>query len=434
MGDVFLDDLPEEAVSGFEIVQSLNGRKPYAEKNVVLMTHQVNQDHKAVYRASSLRRERTGVHAKIEILLNDIPLRWSNFNVERDEDRLRLANAAHGMLSPMLKEEYPKAAIKGDLDLFCWSMWDVHLQSQEAAMVVGNLDDKVEFVLRPYLIQGGGTLLFAPPGRGKSYTLLTMAICVDAGVDLFWPVEQAKTLIVNLERSAASVRRRLAMVNFALGLDAERPMLLLNARGRSLADMEEAIKRSVDKHKVEFIALDSLSRAGMGGLTEDRTANNIMDLMNGLGTGWLALAHTPRKDETHTFGSVFYDAAADVAVRLLSERRGTTLGVGLQIVKENDIGPTEISSIAFEFDQRGLYEIRKARPGEFAVVATAVGIPWQQQVEDHLATYGKASATSIAEELGLDRTAISNLLSKSERFTLVERIGHSKLYGLKAQE
>ena len=86
-------------------------------------------------------------------------------------------------------------------------------------LIRGGLPDiPVDLMLGNYIIKGGGTILFAPPGRGKSWIGLLMACSVDSGVSDVWDVPTArKCLFVNLERSAESVQRRLGLVNTAMG-------------------------------------------------------------------------------------------------------------------------------------------------------------------------------------------------------------------------
>jgi hypothetical protein len=433
VADELLDQLPDDALSDYDILRHLDSDlTPYAANEQVILDRQITTANQARYRASNIRTERTGIHAKVEILIDGIPLRWSNFNVERDEDRVRMANGAHSMLSAVLKELYPKAAIKSDLDMFCWQMWDVHLSGQAAEHVSGNPHEPLAFLLKPYLIEGGGTILFAPPGRGKSYTALLMAISVDSGTSQHWDtVTESKTLFVNLERSASSIRRRIGLVNVALGLDPARPLLTLNARGRSLIDIQDAVRRSIEQHDVGFLALDSISRAGQGSLTKDDASNAIVDTLNGLGPTWLGLAHTPRQDESHVFGSVHFEAGADILMQLMSEKRQSTMGVGLKITKENDVGPTPIKLLAYEFDEQGLRDIRNAHPGEFAVLESNHSTSLSEQIEDLLLDAGKMSATEVAKEMKVSRGMVSRTLNQDERFIKVGRDGHSVEFGVR---
>ena len=82
-----------------------------------------------------------------------------------------------------------------------------------------------------------------------------------------------------------------------------------------------------------------------------------MDMLNGLGVAWLALAHTPREDEGHAFGSQMFDAAADLAIRMYTEVNtvaGPSLGIALRVTKTNDTGYPDPRLIVFEFNEYGL--------------------------------------------------------------------------------
>jgi hypothetical protein len=86
----------------------------------------VDAEHSIVLRAANVREERTGVHARVSIGCNGASLAWGTFNVEKDEERVRLANSAYGHLNG-LAASYPKAYLKHDLDTFCAGLWDEQL-------------------------------------------------------------------------------------------------------------------------------------------------------------------------------------------------------------------------------------------------------------------------------------------------------------------
>ncbi len=300
-------------------------------------------------------------------------------------------------------------------------------------------DTKIEpiiFYLTPYIMKGGGTILFAPPGRGKSYATLLWAVSIDAGVKTFWPVIQSKVLFINLERSKESVVRRLAMVNFVLGLPPNRKLLLLNARGHSLHDVMPACRKAIRDKGVKIVFLDSISRAGYGDLNDNRPVNAIMDALSGLCDTWMAIAHTPRADESHIFGGVHFEAAADLVVQLSSETKDSrTLGIGFQITKRNDL-PAGLgnSSYALEFGETGLCGFRNAETGEFPELESkAQGKkPSREQISDYIlgTDNTEASATEIAQETGLSRKVVASILSTDLMFVNTgKRRGHEVLYG-----
>lgn len=366
-----------------------------------------------VYRCDGLGREKTGIHGSVSISMDGRELAWGRINLERQESRTSLALGAYKASG--IGDLYPAEDIKADLLSFCRQAWPVRLDGMKGSMLAGDATSAPpEFLAKPHVLRGGGTLLFGPPERGKSYTALIMAVAIDAGVNGYWQTEKSNVMYVNLERGAASVRRRLGCVNTALGLDPDRALLILNARGYSLSDVRESIDRSIKENGVELLVLDSISRAGMGDLTENRPVNMIADAMNSLAETWIGIGHTPRGDSTHIYGSVFLDAAADILLRQKSERQEHSLGVGLEVTKANDIARPPPMYLRYGFDEWGLSGISTAAAGDFPGMDedTAGPLPSASHQLEELLGRGKLKLTDIYSALpdykpGTIRAALS---------------------------
>lgn len=390
-------------------------------------------------RAEAIHQERTGVHARIAILYEGVALSWSTFNIERDEDRVRLANSAHKHLNGQAKD-YPAAYLKQDLDDFCYGLWEASLGDRESEATHGSLERRpVRHVLTPYIVEDGGTILFSHPGKGKSWLTMLWAVSIDAGDAIpparrLWPVRQRRVLYINLERGRERVEDRLGDVNAALGLPRDRPLQMMHQRGRSLQDVVGAARASIRKHGLEHTILDSISRAGMGDLTENNPVNKIVDTLNGLTPDWTGIAHAPRNSDEHLYGSVHFEAGADVVVRLLSQQEdGGPLGVGLQITKKTDGAKQQgIAIWALEFDQAGLSGIRHAHRGEFPDVESGRKLKNWELLRDYVAGLptGCATATEAALETGIRRDEISRLFSNDPHFRLQRQEGRERFYGV----
>jgi hypothetical protein len=383
-----------------------------------------------------IRQERTGVHARVGIFLEvdgfQTLLEVHTFNIGRMEERVKLANAAHSALDGISADEYSKPQLRHDLSIYCAGLWNKYLEPLVAGKVKGDaVQDPTSFVIDPYIIQGGGTIMFAPPGRGKSYTALLMTVAADDGNTVLFQASKRRSMFINLERSADSITRRLGSVNTALGLDPARELVVLNARGKSLQDISEIARRSVEEHGIEFITLDSISRAGHGDLNENRPVNAIVDTLNQLAPSWLGLAHTPRADESHVFGSVHFEAGADVVVRMLSEKTADALGIGLKITKANDVGTRPIMALRYEFDEYGLTSARRTALSEFPGMRAE-----NMSLKDEIFSYvteeaGKATASQVAEALSKNRSLVSRILNSDPRFIKLPKSGREQLFGAK---
>ena len=392
------------------------------------------------FQAKDIRRGRwgTGIHALVGIAVNGQAVAYSNINVERDEERGKLIRTAHKAMGEVHQAEFPEQRLKSAIDGFCFGLWSASVEEYAGELMAGDLGiGPPTLVLGELVIDQGGTIIFAPPGAGKSYTLMAMAVSLDAGVDLLWPVQQRKTGYVNLERGGHSMQYRLAGTNRSLGLPPERPLPFLNARGKSLATVIDGVRKMIEVHELDVIMLDSISRAGSGSLVADDVANSITDSLNSLGETWVALAHSPRGDATHLFGSMHFEAAEDLGIQLLSQisSDGMTVGIGLKVVKANDIKTGGLSFIALDFDeQSGLVAIRSSDGREFPNIAAQHQVSTPDAVAAYLLDVGKAAAPEIAEAIDRRRETVSRELSSNQRFVSVGRDGKKVLYGVRQQE
>tara|TARA_Y100000310_G_scaffold216113_1_gene217105 strand:- start:604 stop:1839 length:1236 start_codon:yes stop_codon:yes gene_type:complete len=375
----------------------------------------------ALFYYNEIRREKTGVHALVAIALGgegETILAHDTFNIGRHADRTRLVNAAHGMLGEVHKEAWPKEEMQHDLDtcsLTTSTIWE------EQRNIVVEYDPRevpeaFRFALEPFIIFGGGTVFFGPPGAGKSYLLQAMAVSIATGSSKLWPVSAAPVLYINLERSAASLHRRERAVMRALGLNGHSGVSYLHGRGSGLAAVERTARAWVRENDgLGGVMLDSVSRTGLGKLNEDETANRFIDVMNGLNSSWwTGIGHTPRRDDTHQFGSVHFDAGEDIGVQVKSESIGTKLGMSLKVVKGNDIGRAPVQYLAFEFSdlESPVMAIRSALSHEFPSLRPQ-SEDESQQLYDYVLSSGAISATDAARETGIERTRVTRMFGQA---------------------
>lgn len=375
--------------------------------------------------ARNLKPSGNGMKATVAISYDGTVLDYDTMEVMKSEERIRLANKAFKRLGKTIAQRYPDYVLHRDLGIFCLRIDSADAEMFQVEDLVGS-EQLLEFFLRPYIARGAGTIVFAPPGSGKSYICLLIAVSLDAGVSRLWHVPRPRrTLFVNLERSKESVAGRLWQVNRLLGLPGDRPLPMINARGKTLAQVGAAISRAVIQRSIETVILDSLSRAG-NDLTENKDANAVMDLLNSFGGAWLAIGHSPRNDATHVFGSQMFDGAADLTVQVKSQRKDDTTGVMLTMLKTNDI-PIEPPKIwALDFGERGLLNVRKASDGEFDKLedGTANGPTLTDSIMAVLPPYtGKDAGLTAAEIVDAVKQDGVTTTAGSVRTTLYARRG-----------
>lgn len=376
------------------------------------------------FEATNIRNERTGVHARVSISCGG-QLCYSAFNVDRDEDRTRLANSAAKRLGDA---KLWGEVIKLRLDQFCGRLWTTWTEADEPEIVHGRDVPAAEYLLSPYLTRSK-TILFAPGGSAKSWLALTWALTLHHGLSAPWrAVGQTDVLYVDFEDDRHAMQSRVFQLAALLGCPAEIPAYF--AEGKGLKDTWDSLRRYVDDAKPSLLIIDSISRLGLGKLVEDEAANKAVDMLNRLGVPWLALAHTPKANGEHVFGSAMYEYGARVVIRGEASQSPDDLGlIGLRltITKANHLRLGQTQTWAFRFVDDRLAEHRQAQKGDFPDLGPA-DRSMSGQVRTFLFESGPTSASEIAEELGLDRSRVAHVLSEGKTFSRVGKEGRKVLW------
>ena len=287
-------------------------------------------------------------------------------------------------------------------------------------------DTPIPFLISPYIVEDSGTIFFGPPGKGKSWTAMLMAVSIDSNSTLVYNVKKSvPVLYVNLERSEASMSRRLAKVNTALGLDRNRRLKAINLRGYTLTDTIDAIKAGVLAYDLGLVIVDSMSRSGATDLNSNVDSNQIMNLLNSLQKSWMIIAHTPRDNDNHIYGSIMQEAAADVVVGIRSKPIDIgKMYVTLRVEKANEFEAPEAEAWEYTMNTYGLVSVVKTEE-KLSLNAVDHGATIQQYLVEH----GESTTVEIAEATKIHRSTISTELNNSEVFYETgNKRGRAKLY------
>jgi len=373
--------------------------------------------------ANNIRHERTGWHAQIAVVLDNTPLESDNFNIERAEERTRLARRSFEQIS----------AIEGDgitltlwtseqirKDLLQFTHW-IRVRYEETQNKIESDDMEpirgIRWLLSPYIFGGGATTMFAPPKHGKSTVAMAMAISLATGSEHLWQVEETiPVLWVNLERPDDSVKLRARQLASALGVKGDYGMEFLHRRGHTLNTVGPGIARWVLENPGGMVFLDSISRVGMGKLVEDSTANMFADTMHRVApSGWVGIGHTSKANDSAMFGTVMFQAGADIEVRLRSQAKKEELGIKLEIASSNHTSKVASMTLAFEYEGDALISARRADEGEFGdiVAVSASNMTRNEKVWEAMKALGSGTATEIAEFTQIHVSDVSKMLRES---------------------
>ena len=386
------------------------------------------------------RRERTGIHGRIMFFVNGTHIAFDNINLEKGDQRSRFCRDVMRNLSDAIVSIYSEKAVTHDVGVLCQAVISWDMESVKIDYISPTeFAPPITFPLYPFLREGAGTILFAPPGTGKSWVSLIMGVCLANGLTSPFNALKRHVIYANLERPRNTFLVRDHAARRALGFPSDQPSGIgyIHARGLTFKSVLWHIEQEGRKHPDSVVILDSISRTGLGSLLDDTTANQFTDAMNALGLTWLGVGHTPRGDDKHVFGSVHFTAGCDIEVRLVGSEYGHTLNLLLETVKANDSKRNFKHAISLEFgaeEQEGLVGIREIQADDPGLVVQSTDNSFRIAHAIELLG-GKATPSEIAEETGIALPNVSKVLTGSKgKFVFLEdesrNAGRNKYYGV----
>jgi hypothetical protein len=380
-----------------------------------------------------IRRERTGMHALVGIVEGGKVLAHDTFNIGRSEERRRLAKGGHDLMSRTTQELVEYRRLLHELDIVCLRV-GTEWESSRVEITEIDTNDPIpgrHMLLFPHIERGTGTIVFGPPGAGKSYLMALMAVSLSSGLETLWGgPKQTPALYVDLERNETAFRRRLGQIRRSMSADVGR-IQYLKGRGMGLASLKRKLTEWTREHRNGVLLYDSISRTGGGtggSLANDDVANALIDLANSISDTWVALGHSPRADSGHLYGSVHFDAGADMVIKLSSEHRGSSLGCSLTVTKSNHSGAIPVHMYELQFDEGGLLRFKRSTQADWPELAPSI----PELLASYL-SHEDLSVTQLAAMVKLPWATISDHLKRDARFETRLKVGRDVLWSLKSK-
>ena len=144
---------------------------------------------------------------------------------------------------------------------------------------------------------------------------------------------------------------------------------------------------------------------------------------------WLGLGHMPRSGE-NLYGSMMFDAASDILIKLISAKQENKIGVGLECTKANDISFPTTKVFEYSYNEYGLSDVARSSLNEWPGLAEQIDPSTTQVIEEHLRKTGSSSIKDIAEATKIGRSTVSTELAKNGKFES-EKVGRELIYKIK---
>ena len=375
----------------------------------------------------------------------NLPIYFTATNLFDADKRTKISNASISELKRIsfditderIVHSYDSTKLKIVLLSMGKQAREVVQDSTRATMAIGDPDIPFKYMVKPFLPEKSGVILYGSPKTGKSYLCGSLGISVDAGYNGIWPVDKAKVMYVNLERNEDSMRRRLGQINRALGLNPRRPLLMYNANESTLKQAYASIAKDMVEHEVKLVIIDSLTQSGYGDFNDNRVGAQVIKVLNRLikptGASYLAIGHTPKSDENTLLGAQSQIAGADVMVSLKSEyhqRNKKQLGIMLKMVRQNDSPPLDSPIITLEWDTLGLRTVGTGDITNFSSLMDQENDNRDpiELIEDYLQDHGPQTVGVIHQAIVKNDKPVRNTVSQILNAWTAEKKGTEAMF------
>lgn len=192
------------------------------------------------------------------------------------------------------------------------------------------------YLLRPYVVEGAASGVFADGGTGKSLFALAVALSVATGEDLVGgkPTRCCPVLYLDWEWDEESHAERLEAL--CRGAEIEKPPAAIWYR-REMASINESasnIRHFLVNKGIGFVIVDSLGFARGGEPESAELTIKTFASMRSFGVPCLFIDHIAKhsQDRQHSFGSVYTRNSARLMWRMDAEDQNESQGKRLGLV------------------------------------------------------------------------------------------------------
>lgn len=217
---------------------------------------------------------------------------------------------------------------------------------------------ETKYLIRPWMVDDGPTVLFGMGGSGKTFLALMMAVCLTTGAPFLGtePYRKGRVLFIDYEASPERTAARLKMIQAGLGIDDERVEGIVYWPGLApLPDMVPGLQRHLAKNSVDLILVDSAILACGGPPKDPEIAAAYFNALRRLKVPSLTISHVVKDEEgdKYPFGSIVWHNSARLTwnVKVQQEEGENIVHVGLFNRKANDDRKYPSVGLRLEFEE-----------------------------------------------------------------------------------
>jgi len=312
--------------------------------------------------------------------------------------------------------------------------------SEDESMV--DLHDYIDtpipkWLLDPYVLGDGATILFGQGGLGKSLFVLALMITLQTDHEIVGHTKKEKNhtgLYLDWEDSADTQGERFSMLLRGVGLDPRKYHMFYRACSSPLHDSITSIKRDIDKAGASYVVIDSAALACGGAPDSSDSALNFFNALKGLNVPSVIIAHqTKDMVKPYPFGSIFWHNSARCTWEIRSKGEPSDNKLPIQLFNRKSNRGTRRGRIGYQVDfGTDTIKITKMSYKETVAAFGSQDASVPERIYAELDNAGKLTINSLATRLQLPTDDIRVNLNRNDKFVkLDEGVGRENLWALR---
>jgi len=240
-----------------------------------------------------------------------------------------------------------------------WNVLDYLSGNDSVVSLNDYIDSDIpKWLLEPFILGDGATILFGQGGLGKSLLALAAMITLDTGHKILGSSKSTlmcRGMYLDWEDSAETQGERYNMLMRGIGKTPNHDYEPLHRRCNSpLQEILPRIHSEIERHGINYLVIDSAALACGGAPDNSDSALSFFNALNRLKLPGLVIAHqTKDVNKPYPFGSIFWHNSARCTWEIKSKNSPGENSIPIILVNQKSNRGSKHSRIGYEvhFDE-----------------------------------------------------------------------------------
>lgn len=286
------------------------------------------------------------------------------------------------------------------------------------------------FLVPPFILSRGVSLLFGPGGTGKSLLALAMALSVTTGRAVFGnrPTETGPVLYLDYEDTERTQQERMSSVMQGMDIsedDLEHGIHYLKPQS-SVGKMRRELHTHMRELRPVLVIVDSVGQARGGDANGSEETIKMFATLNSLDTSVLGIDHMTKDDRRSgkmltPYGSVYTENSVRLAWAVKAAESSTSTERYLNLIqtKRNSVAAHEPLGAQMTFTNEGMEFNGTMQPILRKVIVSLSDRWWEKaegstidRIVDSLDSHGNKTISELASLLDIPKDTVKRTLDR----------------------